>query len=120
MRGPGRRFSCYGVEEPGTVVVWVVCVGIVAVPVVGVVGVVIVGVVAVTVGVTTAPGVAVVMVRVVAGPSALEPPASFTSAAASTPRESTTTTIAIVSGAFQLGDAARRVRAAAPQLRHHS
>lgn len=116
MGGPGRRFGRYGVEEPGTVVVWV-CVGIVAVLVVGVV---IVGVVAVTVGMMTAPGVVVVMVRVVAGPSAPEPPASFTRAAASTPRESTTTTTAIVRGAFQLGDAASRVRAAAPQFRHHS
>jgi hypothetical protein len=119
MEGFGRRFSRYGVEEPGTVVVWV-CVGLVAVRVVGGVGVVIVGVVAVTVGTMTAAGVVVVMVRVVAGPSAPEPPASFTSAAASTPRESTTTTIAIVRGAFQLGDAASRVRAAAPQLKHHS
>jgi hypothetical protein len=62
----------------------------------------------------------VVMVVVVAGAWGPEPPASFTKAAASTPSESTTTTTAATSGAFQLGEAARRVRAAAPQFRHHS
>src|ERR1019366_2322993 len=63
---------------------------------------------------------AVVMVFVLTGGAGPVSPASLTRAAARTPSESTTTTTAATSGAFQLGDAARRVRAAAPQLRHHS
>jgi hypothetical protein len=63
---------------------------------------------------------AVVTVRVVAGAELSEPPASLTSAAASTPRERTATTNAVTRGAFQFGDAASRVRAAAPQVKHHS
>ena len=50
----------------------------------------------------------------------LEPPASLTSAAASTPRASAAVTAIAVTGAFQLGVAERRVRAAAPQRRHQS
>jgi hypothetical protein len=57
-------------------------------------------------------------VVVVAGTGA-EPPARSTRAAASTPRASTTTTATAPIGRFQLGAGARRVRAAAPQLRHH-
>jgi hypothetical protein len=49
-----------------------------------------------------------------------EPPASLTSAAASTPRASTAITATVTAGARQLGVAARRVRAAAPQFRHQS
>jgi ABC-type dipeptide/oligopeptide/nickel transport system permease subunit len=49
-----------------------------------------------------------------------ESPASFTSAAASTPSASATMTQMIAIGVFQFGVAARRVRAAAPQRRHHS
>ena len=107
--------------------------GVVGVVLWGVVGVVVVGVelaggtmgVLVTVGVVgvvgeRAAGDVVVMVVVVGGLPGPESPASFTSAAASTPSESTATTIAPSSGAFQAGDAASRVRAAAPQRRHHS
>ena len=45
-------------------------------------------------------------------------PASFTSAAASTPSDSTTTSSKATTSAFHFGCAARRVRAAAPQCRH--
>jgi hypothetical protein len=47
-------------------------------------------------------------------------PASLTKAAASTASESAHTTATEMIGAFQFGDAARRVRAAAPQRRHQS
>jgi hypothetical protein len=47
-------------------------------------------------------------------------PASLTRAAASTPNDSAVTTATTMIGVFQLGDAERRVRAAAPQRRHHS
>jgi hypothetical protein len=49
-----------------------------------------------------------------------EPPASLTSAAASTPSESTATTATVVTGSLQFGAEASRVRAAAPQPRHQS
>jgi hypothetical protein len=49
-----------------------------------------------------------------------ELPASDTSAALSAPRESTITALSAITGARQLGIAARRVRAAAPHRRHHS
>jgi hypothetical protein len=62
---------------------------------------------------------AVVTVLVVAGGDE-SPAASLTSAAASTPSDSATSTASVVVRPFQLGDAARRVRAAAPQCRHHS
>jgi len=85
--------------------------------VVGVVeGVVAVVGVAAVVGVDAAAGV--VTVVVVAGTGA-EPPARSTKAAASTPRASTTTTANTPIGCFQPGAGARRVRAAAPQLKHH-
>jgi len=90
-----------GVLVPGTagVVVGTVAVGTVAVGVLaGLVTVIVVGVVV----------------------ECSEPPASFTSAAASTPSASATTTASAITGVFQAGDAARRVRAAAPQRRHHS
>jgi hypothetical protein len=58
----------------------------------------------------------------VVGGTVVEPefPASLTRAAASTPSESTATITTATIGAFQFEDAARRVRAAAPQRRHHS
>lgn len=46
--------------------------------------------------------------------------ASLTSAALSTPRDSTITTLSMIIGARQFAGAASRVRAAAPQLRHQS
>jgi hypothetical protein len=61
--------------------------------------------------------VTVLVTWVLVGP---EPPARSMSAAASTPSEiAITATIAPI-GACQLGVAASRVRAAAPQCRHHS
>jgi hypothetical protein len=93
-----------GLVVPG--VVGVVLVG--AVAVVGVVGTVAIG--AATAGVVT--------VVVVAG-TGDEPPARLTRAAASTPRASTATTTNAPIGRFQLGAGAKRVRAAAPQLKHH-
>jgi hypothetical protein len=67
-------------------------------------------------------GVAVVTVRVTRGGVVAlgEPPLSLTSAAASTPSASTAIAAIAMIGAFQLVGAARRVRAAAPQFRHHS
>ncbi len=67
-------------------------------------------------------GAAVVIVRVIGGGVVAvgEPPLSLTSAAASTPSESAAIAAIATIGAFQLVGAARRVRAAAPQLRHHS
>ena len=67
-------------------------------------------------------GAATVIVLVTGGGvvAVLEPPLSLTSAAASTPSESTAITAIATIGALQFGGAARRVRAAAPQLRHHS
>jgi hypothetical protein len=47
-------------------------------------------------------------------------PASFTKEAASTASASAATTATAMIGAFQFEDAARRVRAAAPQRRHQS
>lgn len=49
-----------------------------------------------------------------------ESPASETSAAISAPSDSTPTTASPITSAFQFGAAASRVRAAAPQRRHHS
>src|SRR5437763_9772829 len=54
------------------------------------------------------------MVR--AGPE----PASLTRSAASTPSDSAATVAISATGTLQLGDAASRVRAAAPQRRHQS
>ncbi len=67
-------------------------------------------------------GVAAIVVSVVvaAGGGEPEPPASFTRAAARIPSESTDTVASTATGVFQLGAVARRVRAAAPQRRHHS
>jgi hypothetical protein len=65
-------------------------------------------------------GAGVVTVLVIAAGLAPESPASFTSAAASTPTASTTTAARAAAGAPQLGDPAKRVRAAAPQCRHQS
>jgi hypothetical protein len=62
----------------------------------------------------------VVTVVVVATAGVPEPVARLTSAAASTPSDSATTTASAAVRPLQLGDAARRVRAAAPQRRHHS
>ena len=70
------------------------------------------------VGVTVTAGIVTV---VVAGPAfVVEPPASDTSAAASTPSDSTATVATATIGVVQRGDAASRVRAAPPQLRHQS
>jgi uncharacterized membrane protein YgcG len=62
----------------------------------------------------------VVTVRVVVGAAFDESAASFTSDAANTPTDSAISTAAVVVRPFQLGAAASRVRAAAPQFRHHS
>jgi hypothetical protein len=98
-----------GVETPGAPVVGVVAGGLAA-P--GVAGAADVGAPA---GTTT--------VRVTGTVLATElpdSPASDTSAAVSPPRASTIVSPSAASGARQLGIAARRVRAAPPQLRHHS
>jgi hypothetical protein len=76
-------------------------------------------------GVLAAPAAAAgaVAVLVIAGVFAAELPelpASETSAALSAPRESRITALSAITGARQLGIAARRVRAAAPHRRHHS
>jgi hypothetical protein len=94
--------------------------GIVAAGVVGVVAAVL-GTTAGVVGVTAVLAAGAATVVVVVG-AALdpEPPASLTSAAASTPSASTATTAIAAIGPFQLGVAASRVRAAAPQRRHQS
>jgi hypothetical protein len=88
-------------------------------PVPGVVGVVGVVVVGIAPGVV---GVVAVIVVVTAGSVLVVPGPllSLTSAAASTPSASVAITAIATIGAFQLVGAASRVRAAAPQLRHHS
>ena len=104
----------------GVVVLGFVAPGVGAVALVGVLvaGNDVDGVAAVGVVVVTAAAVVTVAVEGVgAGPVS---PASVTSAAASTPSERTITAITAVIGAFQLGEAASLVRAAAPQRRHHS
>jgi hypothetical protein len=81
------------------------------------------GAVAVVVGVTgagTAAAGAVVTVRVTWVLVGLELPARSTRAAVRTPSESATTATIAAIGARQFGLAASRVRAAAPQRRHHS
>jgi hypothetical protein len=117
-----------GVTAPGVVLGTVTPpLGVVVTPVVVVTpGTVAVGVVAVpgataVVGVTgvLAAGAATVVV-VVGAALDPEPPASLTSAAASTPSASTAITAIAAIGPFQLGVAASRVRAAAPQRRHQS
>ena len=107
-----------GVVAPGTAVV---VVGVVLAPEVVVVvrGRVVAGGTAV-VGGTIAAGAVVTVVVEGAVVEVLEPPASVTSAAASTPSDSAARAASARTGAFQAGDAARRVRAAAPQRRHHS
>jgi hypothetical protein len=63
----------------------------------------------------------VVTVRViVVGVIVPGPPASWTKAAVRTPRPSTIASPTPISGVRQLGVEASRVRAAAPQRRHHS
>lgn len=108
--------AALGVDAP------VFVLGAVAPPVPGatpaaVVGVVAGAVVAVVGVVVAAAAVVVVTVVVVAGAEP-EPPARSTSAAAITPSASTTRTANAAIGRFQLGDGARRVRAAEPQRRH--
>ena len=106
-----------GVLEPGVLVPGVLEPGVL-VPGLVVAGVLALGVVAVGVTGTLAAGAVVtVVVAVVVEP---EPPASLTSPAASTPSASAATTATAAMGAFQLGVAARRVRAAAPQAMHQS
>jgi hypothetical protein len=68
-------------------------------------------------GATVAGGVTAIVVAVVVESN---PPASFISARASTPIESAPTTAIATIGALQFADVANRVRAAAPQRRHHS
>ncbi len=124
------------VVAPGADVVGLVAVGVVRV--VGVPGVVAPGVVGAVVPPGPVPdvvgvvvvgndpgvvGAVVVVIVLVTGGSVLVvpgPPLSLTSAAASTPSASVAITAIATIGAFQLVGAARRVRAAAPQLRHHS
>jgi hypothetical protein len=116
-----------GVVEVGVTLGFVV-VGVACAPAVPVVAVLVVwlptpgralpGVLVVGVLGVIAAGV-VVTVLVIAGTGA-EPPARSISAAASTPRASASTAANTPIGPFQLGDAARRVRAAAPQLRHQA
>jgi hypothetical protein len=67
----------------------------------------------------TATGGAVTVVGVGVVVESKFPPSS-TSAAASTPSDNVATTAIATIGALQLEDVARRVRAAAPQRRHHS
>jgi hypothetical protein len=88
------------VPAPGTVLPCVAMVGVVRV-----------------LGAIAAAGV--VTVVVVAGECA-EPPARSTRAAASTPRASASTAASAPVGPFQLGDADRRVRAAAPHVKHQA
>jgi hypothetical protein len=85
----------------------------------------VVGMLAGTVGITlgaAAREVLVTVVTVVTAALAPEPelPARSTSAAPRAPSDSATSTANAMIGAFQFGAAARRVRAAAPQRRHHS
>jgi hypothetical protein len=84
-----------------------------------VVGTLVPGVVVLVAGGIVAAGV-VVIVLTIAVVVESESPVSFTMAAASTPSDSATTLASTAIGIFQLGVAARRVRAAAPQFRHHS
>jgi hypothetical protein len=79
-----------------------------------------VGVVVVAGGAVGEAAAAVVTVRVIAAGAGPESPASFTSAAARMPSARAATTANATIGAFHPGAAARRVRAAAPQRRHHS
>jgi hypothetical protein len=65
-------------------------------------------------------GAGAVTVLVIAAGLAPESPASLTREAASTPSASTTMAAREAAGAPQLGEPARRVRAAAPQRRHQS
>jgi hypothetical protein len=70
-------------------------------------------------GVLSAPPAGAVLVVEVVG-VVPDPPASDTSAAVNAPSESTITVASATTGLRQFGVAARRVRAAAPQRRHHS
>jgi multisubunit Na+/H+ antiporter MnhC subunit len=108
-----------GFFPPGAVAVpGVVVRGRVLVPVSPVPGVLVVGAVAVGVAVMAGAVVTVVVAGAVVERS--EPPARVTRAAASTPRESAARTASARTAGFQEGDAAKRVRAAAPQCKHHS
>jgi hypothetical protein len=98
-----------GVVVPG--------VSVVGVP--GVTAPVVVGIVPATVGVVVATVIVVVM-GATGFAVVFEPPLRSTSAAASTPSARAATTAIVMIGAFQLVGAASRVRAAAPQCRHHS
>jgi hypothetical protein len=81
---------------------------------------VVVGVAPVLAGAPRAAAGAVVTIRVTRILVGLELPARSTSAALSTPSESTITATIAAIGARQFGVAASRVRAAPPQRRHHS
>ena len=112
-----------GFFPPGAVAVPGVAVrGRVLVPVSPVPGVLVLGTVvgAVAVGVAVTAGAVVTVVVAGAVVERPEPPARVTSAAASTPSESAARTASVRTAGFQEGDAAKRVRAAAPQCKHHS
>jgi hypothetical protein len=103
-----------GVVEPG--VVALVLLAPVVAPGVVALGALVAGAAVVVVGVP-ASAVVTVLRMTVAEP---ELPASDTSDAASTPSDRVITTATAMIGPFQLEEVARRVRAAAPQCRHHS
>jgi hypothetical protein len=92
-----------GVAAPGAVVPGAVVVGTAGLP---------------SAGAVAAGAVVRVLVTRVVVESEL--PARSTSAAVNTPSESATRATIAAIGLLQLGVAARRVRAAAPQRRHHS
>jgi hypothetical protein len=111
--------DCPGVDVAGPVAVPAPVVLVPVAPVVGVLvwGVVVLGTVVDWVGATAPAELVIVWMLVTV---LVELPASETSAAAITPSERAMTIAITAIGFFQFGDAARRVRAAAPQRTHHS
>jgi hypothetical protein len=111
------------VEAPGVLVLGVLVAGALVAGVLAL-GVLVVGMLTPGVVVLDAGGIAVVGAVVIVLTIAVvvepESPVSCTTAAASTPSDSAATLASTAIGIFQLGVAARRVRAAAPQFRHHS
>jgi hypothetical protein len=105
-----------GVTAPGVFVPGALAAGGVALGAVAG-GAVALGAVVVGVGVTAGAVVTVVVAGVAV---AREFPVSLTRAPASTPSDSVVRTASAMTGAFHFEDAAKRVRAAAPQRRHHS
>jgi hypothetical protein len=106
-----------GVELPGVFVPGVV-VAVGGVAPVGVAAGVLAPGDAVAFGTVTAAGVLTVILA--GGALERELPVSWTRAAASTPSDRAATTASAMIGALQVGDVARRVRAAPPHRRHHS